>query len=844
MFMSDCRFPAASAGRALIAAIVCSVPSVLPAQGTAADYARADSLTRRFQNLVANVAERSVWIDATQFWYRKSVVGSNSFFLVDTRTRTKIAAFDHTRLSASLNALTSQRYTSITLPFSEISFEGTAAVRFATGGSAYSCTLAEYTCVRTGAAPSPTFGAGAGRGGNPFFAVDDEQPTETPRIETDGLAAEVFAQRANAARFLQQQAPRVPQSDTNTVRSPDGAMEAYIWSSNIFVRPVVRAEGGRGAGAGGRGGTSGRGGATDPGAAASTAPTGTQLSWNGSEGHPYVMGSAQQRSLRWSPDSKKIAAFRVTPGYQRIVRFIESSPADQLQPKYQEQYYQKPGDEVTLREPARFDVATKQQLNISNALFPNAYQITGVQWWNDSRAFTFEYNQRGHQVYRAIEVNAANGEARALISDEPKTFFSYRPAADGLTEPGAKWRRDMDDGKEIIWMSERDGWKQLYLYDGVTGQVKNQITRGEFAVRNIQAVDTVGRKLWFSASGKDAGQDSYFTKYYRINFDGSGFVAFTPEDGTHSIYYSADSTFYVDSWTRVDLAPVTVLKRTADQSIVMPIETGDVSALVKTGYKMAEPFVAKGRDGVTDIWGVIFKPSNFDPKKKYPVIEQIYAGPQGSFAPKVFAVGGATRTLAEHGFIVVQVDGMGTANRSQAFHDVAWRNLGDGGFPDRILWHKAIAAKYPWYDATRVGVYGTSAGGQNALGALLFHPEFYKAGFSGAGCHDNRMDKMWWNEQWMGWPIGPHYGAASNVDNAAKLQGDFLMVVGELDTNVDSSSSLQVANALIKANQMFDMLVIPGAGHTNGGAYGTRKMTDFFVRSLLDGKLPRRNSID
>ncbi|MEP6832480.1 MAG: DPP IV N-terminal domain-containing protein [Gemmatimonas sp.] len=837
--MIDYRIPFPRAFRALIGTAVLSVPLVVTAQGSAADYARADSLTRRFQNLIANVAERPVWMDATRFWYRKSVVGGNSFLLVDTRNSTKVAAFDHARLSASLNALTNQHYTPITLPFSEISFDGTATVRFATGGSAYSCTLAEYTCVRSGAAPSPTFGAGAGRGGNPFFAPEDEQPTEVPWVEDDGLEAEVFAQRANAARFLQQQQPRGPQSDTNTVRSPDGTTEAYIWNYNIFVRPVVRVDGGRG----GRGG-GGRGGAPGAGGAAATPTTGTQLSWNGSEGHPYVMGSAQQRSLRWSPDSKKIAAFRVTPGYQRIVRFVESSPADQLQPKYQEQYYQKPGDEVTLREPALFDVASKRQINISNALFPNAYQLSGVQWWADSRAFTFEYNQRGHQVYRVIEVNANTGDARALISDEPKTFFSYRPAADALSEPGSKYRRDMNDGREIIWMSERDGWKQLYLYDGVTGKVKNQITRGEFAVRNIQAVDTAGRKLWFSAGGKDVGQDPYLTKYYRVNFDGSGLVAYTPEDGTHSISFSPDSTFYVDSWTRVDLPPVTVLKRTADQSVVMPIETGDASALVKAGYKMAEPFVAKGRDGVTDIWGVIFKPTNFDPKKKYPVIEQIYAGPQGSFAPKTFAVGGATRTLAEHGFIVVQVDGMGTANRSKAFHDVAWMNVADAGFPDRILWHRAIAAKYPWYDATRVGVYGTSAGGQNALGALLFHPEFYKAGFAGAGCHDNRMDKLWWNEQWMGWPIGPHYAAASNVENASRLQGDLLMVVGELDTNVDPSSTMQVVNALIKANKMFDMLVIPGAGHTNGGAYGTRKMTDFFVRSLLEGKPPKRNSAD
>lgn len=361
--------------RAMIFLATYALPAIVHAQGTAADYMRADSLGRRFQNLVANVAERPGWIDANRFWYRKSVVGGNTFMLVDTRSKTKVAAFDHARLSTSLNALAGQKYTAITLPFSEISFDGTTAVRFAAVGSAYSCTLSDYVCVRTGAAPAATFGGAAGRGGNPFFEAEEENPTEVPWVEDDGLEAEVFVQRANAARFLQQQ-PRAPQSDTNVVRSPDGSMEAYIWNYNIFVRPAMHSEGGRGAG--GRGSAGGRGGA--PGVAANANPLpGTQLSWNGSEGHPYVMGSAQQRSLRWSPDSKKIAAFRVTPGYQRMVRFVESSPSDQLQPKYQEQYYQKPGDEVTLREPALFDISTKQQINISNALFSNAYQLSGVQ---------------------------------------------------------------------------------------------------------------------------------------------------------------------------------------------------------------------------------------------------------------------------------------------------------------------------------------------------------------------------------------------------------------------------------------------------------------------------------
>ncbi len=219
------------------------------------------------------------------------------------------------------------------------------------------------------------------------------------------------------------------------------------------------------------------------------------------------------------------------------------------------------------------------------------------------------------------------------------------------------------------------------------------------------------------------------------------------------------------------------------------------------------------------------------------MIENIYAGPQGAFVPKSFTAYNQMQSLAEIGFIVVQIDGMGTNYRSKAFHDVAWKNLKDAGFPDRVLWHKAVAAKYPYYDITRVGIYGTSAGGQNSLGGLLFFPDFYKVGVSSAGCHDNRMDKIWWNEQWMGWPIGKEYADSSNVDNAYRLQGKVLLIVGEMDSNVDPSSTLQVVNQLIKHNKDFDLLVIPGALHTNGGAYGGHKRFDFFSRHLL-GVIP------
>ncbi|MGH8247725.1 MAG: DPP IV N-terminal domain-containing protein, partial [Gammaproteobacteria bacterium] len=388
---------------------------------------------------------------------------------------------------------------------------------------------------------------------------------------------------------------------------------------------------------------------------------------------------------------------------------------DQLQPKHSSRFYAKPGDVLDFEQPVVFHVAAGRQLVVDHTrLFPNAYDVSPLVWRKDSSALTFEYNQRGHQVYRVIEIDAASGATRAVIAEEPKTFFNYRQANGGLSDSGKKFRHDVADGKEVIWMSERDGWNHLYLYDGVTGQVKNQVTKGSWVVRGVEKVDEEKRQIWFQASGMYPGKDPYFIYYYRINFDGSGLTALTEAEGHHQVAFSSDMKYYVDTWSRVDSAAVSELRSAADRKLITELDRGDIQELVKAGWRAPEVFTSLARDGKTDIWGLIFRPMNFDPLKKYPVIEYIYAGPQGSFVPKFFSAYNNMQSLAELGFLVVQIDGMGTSNRSKAFHDVAWKNLGDAGFPDRILWHKAVAAKYPYYDISRVGIYGNSAGGQNS----------------------------------------------------------------------------------------------------------------------------------
>ncbi len=316
---------------------------------------------------------------------------------------------------------------------------------------------------------------------------------------------------------------------------------------------------------------------------------------------------------------------------------------------------------------------------------------------------------------------------------------------------------------------------------------------------------------------------------------------------------------YVDTYSRLDRPNVTELRDARDGRLLDTLERGDAGALFAAGYRPPETFSAPGRDGRTPIWGLVVRPTHYDPSRRYPVIESIYAGPHDSHVQKKFwpfdsqssnerLIG--AQALADLGFIVVQIDGMGTMNRSKAFHDVAWKNLGDAGFADRIAWHRALAARDPSYDISGgVGIYGASAGGQNALNALEFHPDFYTVAVAYNGCYDNRMDKLSWNEQWMGWPVDDSYARASGVDNAHRLRGQLLLIVGEQDENVDPASTYQVADALIRAGKDFDLLTVPGTGHGVGRSqepidYIQRRKFDFFVRHLLKRPTPDWNARD
>lgn len=827
-------------GLVMLLAVVAVAAS---AQGTRADYERSEKLAAMTRGKVFRLRVQPEWFDGNnRLWYRvETGPGKHEFVLVDCLRGERRPAFDHAKVADALGKALGKKLDPNSLPVTTIRFpEGRDTVALvARTGERGERTVWEFDprtgrltpskldageepslpnlgrptpSRRTGEETSITFVNRTSATLNIFWVDGDGQrrpygtvgPNETREQHT--FAGHVWlvtsADGAVVGVFEATEAPGVAILDSRPARrrrppeaasrpepsglSPDGRCRVTLKNHNLWISEPPDAE-----------------------------PV--PLSTDGSAEDAYT-------EFHWSPDSRRIVAVKTRPAQEHKVTIVESSPADQVQPRVHTFDYLKPGDRIAHPRPVLFHVPERRQIPIRDDLFPNPWSIHGFRWKGDSSEFTFEYNQRGHQVLRVIAVNAETGEARAVVDETSRTFIDYA---------GKHFLHYLDGTGELLWMSERDGWNHLYLYDVAGGKVKNQVTRGEWVVRGVDRVDEQERVVWFRLSGFYPGQDPYYVHYARIGLDGSGLTLLTEGDGTHTLSYSPDGRFYLDTYSRVDMPPVTELRRTSDGKLLCVLERGDASELLKTGWKLPERFCAKGRDGVTDIYGVIYRPTNFRPSRKYPVVEAIYAGPHSSHVPKAWSSFHGAQEIAELGFIVVQIDGMGTSNRSKAFHDVCWQNLRDAGLPDRIAWMKAAARTRPFMDLTRVGIYGGSAGGQNALAALLFHPEFYKVGVADCGCHDNRMDKIWWNELWMGWPVGPHYAENSNVTHAAKLQGKLLLMVGEMDTNVDPASTMQVVNTLIKADKDFDLLVMPGVGHGAAGTpYGKRRLKDFLVRHL------------
>ncbi|RYD49744.1 MAG: S9 family peptidase, partial [Verrucomicrobiaceae bacterium] len=386
----------------------------------------------------------------------------------------------------------------------------------------------------------------------------------------------------------------------------------------------------------------------------------------------------------WAPDSSRFAIWKEKDVEDRVVHYIESSPKDQLQPKHFTNAYPKPGDEIDTRAPWIFFTGKDEPIAPDPKLIENPFECRELAWRSDSKRLTFEFVERGFGKHNVIEIDSATRQQRVLVREESNTFvFVY----------GNSFRRDLNDGDEILWMSERDGWKHLYLLDGRDGSTKRQLTKGEWIIREVVNVDEENREVLLKISGCYKDQDPYYIHYARVSIDSGKLIPLTKSNGTHDRFErSPGGKYYTCRWSRVNKSPVTELRRWADGELVATLAEADDSKLRATNWPLAEPFVSKDRDGKFDIHGVVCLPPDFDPAKKYPVIENIYAGPQDSFVPKAWNPWMRPKhEIAVHGFIVVQIDGKGTANRSAEFHHFCYKNLKDAGFPDRIVWLKEAA---------------------------------------------------------------------------------------------------------------------------------------------------------
>lgn len=611
----------------------------------------------------------------------------------------------------------------------------------------------------------------------------------------------------------------IPESNTSIAVSPDRKRLAFLRDNNIWVRDT----------------STGRE---------------TRLTTDGVTDYGYGTDNAGWRKsdrpvLLWSPDSKKIATFRHDSRGVGEMALVETKVGH---PTVTTWKYPLPGDDkIFMIERVVIDVESAKVIRFKMPPDPHRSSLcddvvcggvwADVQWSADSSQVAFVSTSRDHKTAQLRVADAATGTVRDVLNERVNTYFESGNDV-------ANWRF-LPASNEVIWFSERDNWGQLYLCD-LSGQLKNSITTGTGNVTQLLRVDERNRLLYFLAVGKEQGRDPYFIHLYRIGFDGRGMLLLTPEDAAHDIRLSPSGSYFVDSYSKPNVPPVSVL-RAADGKLVVTLEKADVSKLAATDWKPPTPITVKARDGVTDLYGLMFLPSNLDTKKKYPIINHIYPGPQtGSVGSREFSPSrGDAQSLAELGFVVVEIDGMGTPLRSKSFHDTGFGDMSDNTLADQVAGMRELSERYSWIDLQRVGIYGHSGGGYAAAAAMFRYPEFFKVGVAEAGNYDNRNYEDDWGEKWQGL-LQSTGGASTNYDNQAiqniakNLTGHLLLAHGALDDNVPPYSTLLVVNELIRANKDFDLILLPDRGHAFGDdSYMMRRRWDYFVRYLLGAEPPR-----
>lgn len=607
-------------------------------------------------------------------------------------------------------------------------------------------------------------------------------------------------------------------SDRPFVRSPDRRWEAFVHEYNLFIRPAG-------------GGDS------------------IQLTRDGMEYWSYGLSAPRPNEvlketprrpdLRWSPDSRQIVVGRRDERRVEHMHYISSTSQ---RPRHFSQPYALPGDSaVPIPGFHILDIAAGTNIPVSLDPRPNQLSLAGSlrdSTWNESgERLHVAYLTRGSKSAYLVEVDARNGASRILARDTSRTFveLSQREPVSWYVTAG---------GDDVIWWSERDGWAHLYRFDR-NGGLKNQVTAGPWAVGAVQHVDERGSQIYFTARGREPGRNRYYSHLYRVGFNGSGLTLLTPEDANHEIEFSPSGRFFIDRASRIESPPVTTLRAARDGRIIRELETADVSRLREVGWRPAEVFTVKARDGVTDLHGVIYWPPNVDPAGSYPLIDHIYPGPQvGSVGSWSFKGGSEAAALAQLGFVVFQLDHMGTPHRSKAFHDRYYGNFGDNGLPDHVTAIRQLGARYPFLDMSRVGIFGHSGGGFASTDAMFRYPDLFKVAVSGAGNHDNRSYNIYWAEKYQGLMERDtlrgtdNFEESANLTHARNLQGKLMLMHGDMDDNVHPAMTIQVVDALIKANKTFDLVIAPDRAHSLNEPYFIRRRWDYFVEHLMGATPP------
>jgi dienelactone hydrolase len=755
---------------------------------TAADYARAERfMPYNVTPLVERAGVRATWLPDDRFWYRNTMGEASEFILVDAARGLRAPAFDHAKIAAALSKASATSYEATNLPFQQFEFAADrTSIAFDVRGRRWTCNLEGTTC--SGAPGRPESTPESSEGDRPITG-------------------------------------RTGRADRAEVTSPDGKRVAYIRDDNLWMRDVAtRKE--------------------------------IALTTDGMKDFGYATDNAgwtksDRPILLWSPDSKKIATFQHDGREVGEMYLVDTRVGH---PRLQAWKYPLPGDakiftiQRVIIDLTNLETSGPKMIRLKMAPDPHRSTLcdhvacrgkwVDVEWRADGSQLAFVSSSRDHKQATLRVADAATGEVRTVLEEKVTTFFE---SGNGRVN----WRY-VPASNEVIWFSQRDNWGQLYLYDLRTGAMKHQITTGEGNVTQLLRVDEQSRTLYFVGMGREQGLDPYFRQFYRIGMDGKNLQRLTPEDADHDVSLSSSGRFFVDSFSTSTLPPTAVL-RDASGKQVLALEKADIAKLVATGWKPPTPFTVKGRDGSTPVYGLLYKPTNFDPSKKYPIVNSIYPGPQsGSVGTRSFSpASGDKQAFAELGFIVVSIDGMGTPGRSKKFHETYYGNMGDNTLPDQVAAMKQLAGLYPWIDLDRAGIYGHSGGGYATVAAMFRFPDFFKVGVSQAGNHDNRAYEDDWGEKWQGLlvqkPDGTtNYDDQANQNHAKNLKGKLLLAHGTMDANVPPYNTLLVVNELIKANKDFDLILFPNRAHGFGSEpYMVRRRWDYFVEHLMGAAPPK-----